>query len=178
MAVEAVVSLVAAWRANSAALLVFGGDSVIELLSAGLVLAASRGGRDQPWHWANRPAALLLLALAAAVVAIAASQLVGRRAADTSWLGIAVLVAAAVIMPWLAARKRRLAEATNQAALRADAVQSAVCGYLAWVALAGLLLHAALGWRWADPVAALMIVPLVLREARAAWRGSICACAP
>lgn len=177
MAVEATVSLVAAWHAHSTALLAFGGDSFIELLSAGLVLVVSGPGEHESLRYANRTAAFLLIALAASVVAISTVQVALLQPAEQSWLGIAVLVAAAAIMPWLATRKRRLANETNNATLRADAVQSVTCAYLAWVALAGLLLNATLGWHWADSVAALVIVPLVLREARNAWHGSACTCA-
>jgi divalent metal cation (Fe/Co/Zn/Cd) transporter len=77
-------------------------------------------------------------------------------------------------MPWLARQKRRLAEATESASLRADAAESALCGYLAWITLAGLLLNAI--WRkpWADPVAALLLIPIILREGWEAIKGHAC----
>lgn len=87
-----------------------------------------------------------------------------------------VLVAAALIMPWLGGRKRRLAAAANSTALRADAAQSSVCGYIAWIALAGLLLNAFAHLWWADAVAAFCLIPFVLREAKEALEGRTCQC--
>jgi divalent metal cation (Fe/Co/Zn/Cd) transporter len=80
------------------------------------------------------------------------------------------------VMPWLASRKRHLAAVTSSAALRADAAQSALCAYMAWIALAGLVLNAIWGIRWADPGAALLVTPLILREAWESAKGKPCAC--
>jgi divalent metal cation (Fe/Co/Zn/Cd) transporter len=116
------------------------------------------------------------LVLAAYVIAIAALTLLGHREPQTSRLGIALLIAAAVVMPGLARAKRRLSSITGSAALRADAAQSSVCAYLSLIALAGLVLHALFQWGWADPVAALALTPLIAWEGREALRGKPCQC--
>ena len=158
MSVEAVVSLGAAWTARSPALLGFGGDSAVELLSAAVVLwrfhSPSRG--DHAEQRAARIAGGLLFVLAAFVALTSVLTLLGHVEARPSPIGIVVLILAAVVMPWLAKQKRRLSAATGSAALRADAAESAVCGYLALIALAGLVVNAIWRVSWADPVAALV----------------------
>jgi divalent metal cation (Fe/Co/Zn/Cd) transporter len=89
---------------------------------------------------------------------------------------MAVLIAALVIMPLLASQKRRLAAVTRSAALKADAAQSSLCAYLSFIALLGLAAHALWHIEWADPVAALIITPLILFEAREAFQGRACEC--
>jgi divalent metal cation (Fe/Co/Zn/Cd) transporter len=91
-------------------------------------------------------------------------------------LGIAILIAAAAIMPWLAQEKRFLSAATGSAALRADAAQSGLCAYLSLIALMGLAVNAIWQVAWADPVVALVIVPFVIWEGREAIRGKACGC--
>jgi divalent metal cation (Fe/Co/Zn/Cd) transporter len=86
------------------------------------------------------------------------------------------LPAAAVVMPWLATRKRKLATITSSAALKADAVESALCGYMAWIALAGLAVNAIWGKSWADPAAALGLTPLICLEGWEAVKGRACDC--
>ncbi|MGA8149380.1 MAG: cation transporter [Terriglobales bacterium] len=178
MSVEAAVSLFAAWRARSPALLAFGGDSAIELLSAVVVLWRFRANalQEQAERRAARIAGLLLFVLAACVVATSATALLGYSEPKSTFLGIAVLVAAAVAMPWLAREKRRLSGATGSAALRADAAQSELCAYLSLIALAGLAINAIWHVKWADPVAALAVLPLILWEGREAMRGKACGC--
>ena len=178
MGVEAVVSLFAAWRAHSPALLAFGGDSAIELLSAVVVLWRFRANtlQEQTERRAARIAGVLLFVLAAFVVAAAAMALLGYSEPKPTLLGIAVLIAAAAIMPWLAKEKRRLSAATGSAALRADAAESALCAYLSVIALAGLAVNAIWHVAWADPVAALAVVPLIIWEGRQAIRGKACGC--
>ena len=100
--------------------------------------------------------------------------LLGHVEARPSPVGIAVLLLAAVVMPWLAKQKRQLSAATASAALRADAAESAVCGYLALIALAGLLVNAIWRVSWADPVAALALLPLIIREGWEATKGKPC----
>jgi len=177
MSLEAGVSLVAAWTARSPALLAFGGDSAVELLSAAVVFrrfyAASQ--REHGEERAGRIAGGLLFVLAALVVTTSVLTLLGHVEARPSFLGIALLLLAAMIMPWLAAQKRQLSIATGSAALRADAAESAVCGYLALIALAGLAVNAVWRVSWADPVAALALLPLILREGWEAWKGKPCA---
>jgi divalent metal cation (Fe/Co/Zn/Cd) transporter len=176
MSVEAGVSLGAARTARSPALLAFGGDSALELLSAAVVFwrfyAPSR--RERVEERAGRITGGLLFVLAAFVVATSALTLLGHVEAQSSLIGIAVLGLAAMIMPWLAAQKRQLSIRTGSAALRADAAESAVCGYLALIALAGLAVQAIWKVRWADPVAALALLPLIIREGWEAWKGKPC----
>jgi len=163
MSVEAIVSLVTAWASHSPALLGFGGDSLIELLSAGVVFWRFRFTLGE--ERAARIAGGLLFALAGFVVLTSILNFIGYREADRSLVGIGILIAAAVMMPWLANRKRKLAVVTSSAVLKADAAESALCGYMAWIALAGLVVNAIWNKPWADPVAALALTPLILREA-------------
>jgi divalent metal cation (Fe/Co/Zn/Cd) transporter len=178
MSVEAVVSLFAAWRASSPALLAFGGDSAIELFSAMVVLwrfraTAAHGDAERR---AAHIAGALLFTLAAYVAIISVATLLGYSEPKPTLLGIAILVAAAVVMPWLANEKRRLSGVTASAALRADAAQSALCAYLSLIALAGLAINSIWHIKWADPIAALVVVPLILWEGREAMRGKACGC--
>jgi divalent metal cation (Fe/Co/Zn/Cd) transporter len=140
MSVEAIVSLVTAWASHSPALLGFGGDSLIELLSAGVVFWRFRFTLGEAR--AARIAGGLLFALAGFVVLTSILNFIGYREADGSLVGIGILIVAAVMMPWLASRKRKLAVVTSSAALKADATESALCGYMAWIALAGLVVNA------------------------------------
>jgi divalent metal cation (Fe/Co/Zn/Cd) transporter len=162
MSAEAVVSLVTAWHSHSPALFAFGGDSLIELLSAAVVFWRFRFTLDETR--AARIAGALLFALAGLVVLTSILNLVGYREAHRSLLGIAILLAAAVVMPWLANRKRQLTAITSSAALKADAAESALYGYMAWIALAGLMINEVWGQSWADPVAAVALTPFILRE--------------
>lgn len=176
MSVEAVVSLGAAWFARSPALLGFGGDSAVELLSAAVVLwffySPSRG--DHAEQRAARIAGGLLFVLAAFVALTSVLSLLGHVEARRSPIGIVVLILAALVMPWLAKQKQQLSAVTGSAALRADAAESAVCGYLALIALVGLVVNAIWGVRWADPVAALTLLPLIGREGWEALKGKPC----
>jgi divalent metal cation (Fe/Co/Zn/Cd) transporter len=176
MAIEAAVAVTAAVRAHSIALAAFGADSAIELLSATVVLARFRSRRITE-QFASKTTGWLLVALA---VYIAAQSLYTLMASESkpapSYLGIGLLVTAAIVMPLLGRRKRQLAIATRSSSLQADAAQSSLCGYLAWIALAGLLLNAVVHWTWADPVAALGLLPIVIKEAKEALEGRACAC--
>jgi divalent metal cation (Fe/Co/Zn/Cd) transporter len=176
MSVEAVVSLGAAWMARSSALLGFGGDSAVELLSATIVLwRFSRPSNDiHAEERAARIAGGLLFVLAAFVLLASALTLLGHIEARPSPIGIALVILAAVVMPWLTKQKRQLSAATGSAALRADAAESAVCGYLALIALAGLGVNAIWKINWADPVAALALLPLIVREGWEAMKGKAC----
>jgi divalent metal cation (Fe/Co/Zn/Cd) transporter len=162
MSAEAVISLETAWTSHSPALLAFGGDSLIELLSAAVVFWRFRFTLGETR--AARIAGGLLFALAGFVVLTSVLNFFGYREARRSLVGIAVLLAAAVMMPWLASRKRKLAVLTSSAALKADAAESALCGYMAWIALVGLVVNAIWNKPWADPIAALALTPLILRE--------------
>src|SRR5579863_6653241 len=142
MAVEAGISLYAAAAACSIALLAFGSDSLVELLSAGVVVwsVSKRGAisRDRAARWAG----ILLFALAGVVAIGALRALITGVTAEVSPAGIGITIAALIVMPVLAWFKRRLGRKTNNRALVADAVQSATCAYLAAGTLAGLILNA------------------------------------
>jgi divalent metal cation (Fe/Co/Zn/Cd) transporter len=174
MAFECSASLWAAARAHSVALLAFGSDSLIEMLSAAVVLLQFLPRFPLKKEHAGRAAAILLYLLAGAVVLIAV--LARSVPVETSRLGIAVTVLALVAMPVLAGLKRRQARAMNNRALAADATQSETCAYLAGVTLAGLAINAVWHVRLVDTVAALAAVPIVVIEGRRAWRGEACGC--
>lgn len=174
MALECGASLFAAARAHSVALLAFGSDSLVELLSAAVVLLQFLPRFPLKKTHAERAAAFLLFALAAVVVAIAALSF--GAPVETSLLGIAITALALVAMPVLAALKRKQARVLNNRALAADATQSAACAYLAAVTLAGLVIFAVWRIAWVDTVAALVAVPILLVEGRRTWRGEGCGC--
>jgi divalent metal cation (Fe/Co/Zn/Cd) transporter len=178
MTAEAFVSLLASWKARSPALLAFGGDSAIELFSAVVVLRRFRAAaaHEDAERRAARVTGVLLFALAAYVAISSALSLLAYSRPKPSLVGIAILVAALAIMPWFAMEKRRLSAAAGSVALRADATQSALCAYLSFIALAGLAVNAIWQIAWADPVAAVLIIPLVLCEGSQAIRGTPCGC--
>lgn len=176
MAIEAGISLYAAVAAHSIALLAFGSDSLIELLSAGVVLlSVSRTvsiSRDRAARWAG----FLLFLLAAVVAITAARALLIGVSAKVSAAGIVITIAALLVMPILAWFKRKLGRTTNNRALMADAVQSATCAYLAAITLAGLLINAVLHIGWIDSVAALAVLPALVIEGRRAIQRAPCSC--
>jgi divalent metal cation (Fe/Co/Zn/Cd) transporter len=178
MTVEAAVSLWTARNSHSPALFAFGGDSLIELLSAAVVFWRFRYELNEAR--AARIAGVLLFALAGLVALTSVLNFLGYREAQRSLVGIGILSATAIVMPWLASQKRRLAAIASSAALKADAAESALCGYMARIALAGLGINAILHRSWADPVAALVLVPLVVKEGWEAVRSSRlgCRCPP
>lgn len=176
MLAEVVFSALIAARAHSIAVLAFGGDSAIELTSALVVMLRFSGDRLSERR-AARMTALLLFALAAFIVCASVLSLLKVWSPPQPTLfGMAFLLAAAAIMPLLAGRKRELSRQTASSALAADAAQSSICGWLAWIALAGLAVNVVFGIDWADPLAALAITPIVLREGRDAWQEKGCHC--
>ena len=175
MAIECGVSLWAAAQAHSVALLAFGSDSLIELLSAVVVLLQFVPRFPLQKAYADRAAAVLLFLLAGVVLCIV---WLGRaRPMETSCAGITITALALVVMPVLAWMKRRQAQRMNNRALAADATQSATCAYLAGVTLVGLAIYAVWHIRWVDTLAALAAIPIILVEGRRAWRGEGCGCA-
>jgi divalent metal cation (Fe/Co/Zn/Cd) transporter len=174
MVIEALVTLLAAWTAQSPALFGFGGDSAIELTSAVMVLWRFRTPSDsaKAEKLAARVAGALLFLLAAFVLVTSGFSLLGHREPRPSIIGIVVLAVAAAGMPWLASQKRELATQLASASLRADAAESALCAYLSLIALAGLLANAILHTPWADPIAALALVPFIVKEGREVFHGS------
>ena len=176
MLVECGLSLYAAAAAHSPALLAFGSDSLVELLSAGVVLLQFVPQVSISERKAARAAGALLFVLALIVCVMAIGSLALHLRPETSRLGIGITLAALIVMPALAKLKREEARRTNNAALAADAVQSATCAYLAVIALSGLAINALFHIAWFDSFAALLAIPFLLKEGRAAWRGKACGC--
>lgn len=174
MSIECSLALVSAYRAHSAALLAFGSDSVVEVISAAVVLAHLLRVSLISEAKATRIASVLLYALALVVVVIAALSALGKIRAESSYLGLGVTSAALVIMPLLAYLKRKEARRIANRALAADSVQSATCAYLALVTLLGVAINTMFRLPWADSVCALGAVPLLLMEANSAWDGEAC----
>lgn len=183
---EGVVALVAGSRADSVALTGFGLDSLIEVGSAvfvgwGLHLELVARPSDDPARFerAQRRSAMvaggLLCVLALLLVVDAARRLLGHAVEPApSSLGLALTAASIAVMPLLARAKLRTAEHLGSAALRADAFETIACVWLSVATFVGLALNAALGWTWADPVAALILAPLIAREGLEALRGDDC----
>lgn len=174
MTVECGVALLAATQAHSLALLAFGSDSLIELLSAVVVLLQFLPRFPLKAAQANKAASVLLFLLAAVVLCIA--WLERSREMEISRLGITITLLALIAMPVLAWMKRREARRIGNLALAADATQSATCAYLAGVTLVGLSIFALWHIRWVDTVAAMGAIPILLIEGRRAWRGEGCSC--
>jgi divalent metal cation (Fe/Co/Zn/Cd) transporter len=176
MLAECGVSAYAAVTAHSPAMLAFGSDSLVELVSATVVLLQWIPSLSISERRAGRTAAALLFVLALAVAAIAVASLALRLRPATSYAGMAITIAALVAMPVLAFLKRREARRSKNRALAADAVQSAACAYLALIALAGLAINAEFHIAWFDSIAALVAVPILVKEGRSAWKGHACGC--
>lgn len=184
MVIEASASIGAGILAGSALLLAFGADSIIELLSAGVLYHRLRkeadGAADEAQiegleQRAARIAGYLLFALAVYVVLQSGYGLLHRHRAETSPVGLAVALLAAFGMPILARAKIRVADRIGSKALRADAMETFTCGFLSWILLAGLAANALLHWWWLDSAAALALVPFLVKEGREAIRGE-CSC--
>ncbi len=176
MLVECGVALYAAVAAHSPAMLAFGSDSLIELLSAAVVLLQFVPRYRISEKQASRSASVLLVALAVLVAVIAILALSYGLRPEVSVSGICITLAALVVMPILAGLKRAEARRSNNAALAADAVQSATCAYLASITVIGLALNAIFRIEWSDSAAALLVTPLLVMEAKKAWRGQVCQC--
>jgi divalent metal cation (Fe/Co/Zn/Cd) transporter len=179
MLVEAGVAVTAGIIAGSLALTSFGFDSVIELVSAALVLGRLRaglsGGRpDEPAERrVLRIIAVTFFVLAAYVLAGSVIDLAARSHPERSPAGIGLTVASLLVMPLLGWRKRRVGSALRNPLVLADAAETILCATLAATTLLGLALSAAFGWWWADPVAALAVAWFAVREGREAWRGEL-----
>jgi len=176
MVLECAVALFAAGRARSVSLLAFGSDSFVEILSATVVLIQFTPMVHISQYRAARLCGALLYGLAGVVASIAIVGLLHHSEADSSVLGMAITAGALLVMPLLARMKRETAAQTGNKALRADAVQSATCAYLAGLILTGLLLRRILGVHWIDPLAALLAVPILIMEGKRARKGQTCAC--
>jgi divalent metal cation (Fe/Co/Zn/Cd) transporter len=178
MTVEASVALWAALTAGSVALLGFGGDSVIEVISGCIILWRFSGGVGESRE--RRAAQLIgwsLIALAAYVAFESISALTNRRTPEPTVAGIVLAAASLTMMPLLAGAKRRVAAQAGSHALAGDARQSSICAWLSGVTLLGLGLRAICGWWWADAAAALALVPLIATEGIAVFRARTIAAA-
>ena len=179
--VEGLVAVSAGVLASSVALIGFGIDSFVETASAAVVgwrLQAELSGRadeeraEKLERIAGQLAGGLLLGLAVYIVIDAGRRLLGFGAeAEESRIGIALTLISAIVMPALGWVKLGVAKALRSGALRADAYETIACSWLSVATLTGLTLNATLGWWWADPLAAMSIVPLVIREGLEGWRG-------
>jgi divalent metal cation (Fe/Co/Zn/Cd) transporter len=173
--VEAVVAIVAGRAASSTALIGFGLDSVIEVASAAAV-AWQFAGRDPEARekTALRIIAVSFFALAAYVGITSVRVLLGAGEAEHSTVGIALAAASLAVMPGLSYAQRRAGRELGSRTAVADSRQTLLCTYLSAVLLVGLALNSLLGWSWADPIAALVIAAVAVKEGRDAWRGDAC----
>jgi divalent metal cation (Fe/Co/Zn/Cd) transporter len=172
---EGVIAVAAAAGSSSVALLGFGLDSFIEVSSALVVIWQFRARiPEDRERQALRLIAVSFFALAAWITFDAARHLLGAEHAQPSPVGIAVAAVSVVVMPLLVWAKRRTGRELGSATVVADSMQTLLCTYLSAVLLIGLILNAALGWTWADPIAALVIAAVAVKEGREAWRGEHC----
>jgi divalent metal cation (Fe/Co/Zn/Cd) transporter len=173
--IEAVIALTAGTIASSTALIGFGLDSVIEVASATAV-AWQFSGKDPEARerTALKVIAVSFYALAAYVTVESVRSLLGADAAEHSTVGIALAAVSLVVMPFLSHAQRRTGRELGSASAVADSKQTLLCTYLSGVLLVGLLLNSLFGWSWADPVVALVIAAVAVREGREAWRGEHC----
>ena len=176
---ECIVAVAAGWLAGSIALVGFGFDSAIEVTSSlaalwRLARDSDEAARERADHRALRVIGVCFLLLAVYVAYEAIAALVARQAPDPSTVGIIVAALSLIVMPTLVHFKRRVASQLASSALEAEARQTRVCAYLSAILVVGLGLNAAMGWWWADPVAALAMMPLIAWEGIEAVRGRTC----
>jgi divalent metal cation (Fe/Co/Zn/Cd) transporter len=173
--IEAVVALTEGTRVSSSALIGFGLDSVVEISSAAAV-AWQFSAKDPETREkaALRFIAMSFFALAAYIAADAVLSLLGVHEARPSPIGIALAAASLVVMPVLSLAQRRAGRELGSLSAVADSKQTLLCTYLSAILLAGLVLNSLWGWSWADPVAALGIAGIAVREGHNAWRGDTC----
>ena len=188
MTIEASIAIVTGFATHSVSLQGFGIDSIIELISGGVLLwrlrVEQRGGTTGVVEQAERRAAWItaigLFALAVYIVGDSAFAFLTRSRPEASWWGIGLAIAATIIMPLLWRGKLRVARRIESAALKADAMCSITCAYMAITLLVGLLLNKFFGWWWADPLAALGLVYFIVKEGREALHeartGETCCC--
>jgi divalent metal cation (Fe/Co/Zn/Cd) transporter len=172
---EAIGSLIAGVLAGSVALVGFGIDSVVEVLASGAAQWRLRSDLDSERRervelQTMRLVGFCFLALAVYVLIDASKTLWKREPPEGSPFGIAILALSVIVMPVLARSKKRVAREMKSGALEAEATQTSLCAYLSAIALGGVLLNALLGWWWADPVAALAMVPIIASEGIAGMR--------
>jgi divalent metal cation (Fe/Co/Zn/Cd) transporter len=176
--IEAIIAITAGLVAGSVALVGFGLDSIVEVSSGLIILWQFRHPLPESRErQALRLMAFSFFALAGYVTFESVRALVDGHEPDPSPVGIALAAASLVIMPFLSWAQRRTGRALGSNAVVADSTQTLLCTYLSAVLLVGLVLNATLGWSWADPIAALIIAAVAVKEGREAWRGEGC-CAP
>lgn len=176
---EGLVALVAGLMAGSIALVGFGFDSLIEVTSGAALVwrlhsDADESRRERVEAITLRIVGVCFLLLAAYVSYDAIKSVIWREEAHESIPGIILAIASLIVMPLLVRAKRKVARGINSSALMADSKQTELCTYLSAILLAGLLLNALVGWWWADPVAALVMVPIIVKEGIEALRGDTC----
>lgn len=176
---EGLIALVAGLMAGSIALVGFGFDSLIEVTSGSallwrLHLDADEARRERVEAVTLRVVGVLFLLLAAYVSYDSIKSLIWRGQPRESIPGIVLAIASLIVMPLLVRAKRKVARGIKSGALMADSKQTELCTYLSAILLAGLLLNAFLGWWWADPVAALIMVPIIVKEGVEGLRGETC----
>ncbi|MEV8310015.1 cation transporter [Streptomyces flavidovirens] len=180
--IEAVVAITAGTIASSTALVGFGLDSVIEVSSAAAVAwqfsARDHAVREAREKTTLRIIALSFFALAAYVSVDAVRSLSGTGEADRSLTGIVLAALSLAVMPFLSVAQRKAGRRLGSASAVADSRQTLLCTYLSAVLLVGLVLNATLGWSWADPIAALVIAVIAVKEGVDAWRGEGCCATP
>ena len=180
MTVEGTVAIVAALVAGSVALLGFGIDSAIEGLAAVIVIWRFTGARrlsEAAEQQAQKAVAISFFLLAPYIAQDAARTLIAGEHPSTTWVGIGLSVSSIVVMPLLGRAKQRIGEHLGSGATAGEGAQNLLCAYMAAGVLIGLGANAAFGWWWLDPVIALAIAALAIREGREAWAGEGCACA-
>lgn len=180
--IEAVVAITAGTIASSTALIGFGLDSVVEVSSAAAV-AWQFSARDHALREAREKTTLRIIAvsffaLAAYVTVDAVRALAGTGDAGHSMVGIALAALSLAIMPFLSAAQRKAGHELGSASAVADSKQTLLCTYLSGVLLMGLLANWLLDWGWADPIAALVIAAVAVKEGRDAWKGEGCCAVP
>jgi divalent metal cation (Fe/Co/Zn/Cd) transporter len=173
---EAAVGISLALLAGSVALLAFGIDSMIEVFSSAIILwrLSDNSHDEEREKTAHQLVGICFLALALYISIDSLRDLVGQRLPSPTYFGIVYAVACIVVMPLLARAKRRASARLQSNALHADSHQSDICAYLSILLLVGLALNALLGWWWADPAAALCMVPIIVREGISGLRRKAC----
>lgn len=177
MGTEGTVGVVTGILAGSIALTAFGIQSFIEGLASLVIVWLFSGARlhsNEAEGRAQKFVAIQFFLLVPFVGYEAIEKLVTGERAGTSWLGIGLVVSSLIGMPLLGVAKRRLAEQLGSVATRGEGTQNLLCAYLAGAVLVGLLGNAVLGWWWLDPIAALVIAAVAVREGRDSWRGKGC----
>jgi divalent metal cation (Fe/Co/Zn/Cd) transporter len=171
---EAIIGVGVGIAAGSVALIAFGADSIIEVASSCVLLWWLADGSIDRDRVAHRLVGGCFFALAVYIAVDASMDLLKGEARRATYFGIICAAACVIVMPVLARAKRRVAAQLNSQALHADSHQSDICAYLSLILLLGLALNAILGWWWADPVAALCMLPIIIREGIAGLRGKTC----